>query len=76
MLDDIYDSDIRILLTLLNTAFFLYDSLDYLHGKGLREGDILVLLPGGLDQILEIREKDFEKFSRIKGLIRGGLLML
>jgi hypothetical protein len=76
MLDDIYDSDIRILFTILDNAFFMLDSLDYLYGKGLREGDMLVLLGAGINYLLELREKDFEKFSRIKGLIRGGLIMI
>jgi hypothetical protein len=47
-MDDIYDSDLRVSVMLLNEIDLFYAEIAYLYDLGLREGDLIFILGGGI----------------------------
>lgn len=55
MLDEMYESNIRIVFVFILERPFVFSMCEYWYDKGLREGDIVLIVGGGLNELQDLK---------------------
>jgi hypothetical protein len=71
---NIYETDARPMFSMLLRTMSTINVLCYLYDKGLREGDIIPILGGGLDNYNALKKNDPYKWNKILHFIPGAIL--